>query len=57
MVKNADNIASGGCFLLLARHKNNIGTLGEYEVKPRFLPKMAPSRTVMSLPFEGGLTN
>jgi len=39
MVKNADTLASGSCFLLLTRHKNDMSILGGYEVKPRFPPK------------------
>jgi len=49
MVKNADNIASGSCFLLLTRHKNGMCS-GGYKVKQGFIPEMALSPTVISLP-------
>jgi len=53
MVKNADNVTSENCFFLLVMHKNNMYSSSEKdEDKPRFLPKTASSRIVMSLPLQ-----
>jgi len=53
MVKNADNVTSKICFFLFARHKKYMyGSSEKDEYKPRFLPEMALSRIVMSLPLQ-----